>query len=145
MVRAVALYPTICVVLTITAYRAHGEFLAPLDGSSLYGDHMLASSPGWPRFVVPQGIYWFGILPVLVVTVLWVLDRPARHLPDAAVLVPFLLLDAVLTAMLSTAFLDLEEWPHDLWIASVVMVACAAVVLTVAVRRRRRRRRDARS
>lgn len=143
--RAVAVYPAMCMALTLVAYRIDGFSVSPFGSPTPYGEHILQSSPGWPRFVVPSAIYWFGIVPVVVVTVLWVLQRPARHLPDASALVIILLFDAAMTAVISGSFLDLEEWPHDLWIASVVMVACAAVVLTVAVRRRRRRRREARS
>jgi hypothetical protein len=144
LLRAAALYPALCEVLTGTVYLAHGQFLAPLHGRSVYGDHVLESSPGWPRFVVPPGVYWFGIVPVVLVTVLWVLDRPARHMPDARMLVPFFFMDAALTAMLSGAFMDLEEWPHDLWIAAIPMAVCAVVVMVVAARRRRRRRQQER-
>jgi len=138
LIRATALYPAMCTVLTLTAYTVHGMFLAPLRGQSLYGDYILQSSPGWPRFVVPQGIYWFGIVPVLLVTVLWLLGRPAQHLPDTSLLVIFLVLDVVMTLVISGSFLDLEEWPHDLWIAAIPMALCAVVVMVVAARRRRR-------
>jgi hypothetical protein len=145
LIRAAALYPTICESLTGLAYTICGDFLAPLNGRSLYGDERWQSSPGWPPFVVPPVVYWFGVVPVMLVTILWVLDRPARHMPEAAVLVPLFLGDAVVTAVLSGFFPDLEAWPHDLWMAAVVMAACAVVVTTVALRRRRRRRRAARS
>ena len=138
LIRATALYPAMCTVLTLTAYTVHGMFLAPLRGQSLYGDYILQSSPGWPRFVVPQGIYWFGIVPVLLVTVLWLLGRPAQYLPDTSLLVIFLVLDVVMTLVISGSFLDLEEWPHDLWIAAIPMALCAVVVMVVAARRRRR-------
>jgi len=144
LIRATALYPAMCTVLTLTAYTVHGMFLAPLRGQSLYGDYILQSSPGWPRFVVPQGIYWFGIVPVLFVTVLWLLGRPAQHLPDTSLLVIFLVLDVVMTLVISGSFLDLEEWPHDLWIAAIPMAVCAVVVMVVAARRRRRRRQQER-
>jgi len=140
LLRAIVLYPAMCTVLTLTAYTVHGMILAPLRGQSLYGDYILQSSPGWPRFVVPQGIYWFGIVPVLLVTVLWLLGRPAQHLPDTSLLVIFLVLDVVMTLVISGSFLDLEEWPHDLWIAAIPMAVCAVVVMVVAARRRRRQR-----
>jgi len=145
VIRAIALYPALCTAFTLVAYRVNSLLISPITEPPPYGDYILQSSPGWPHFVVPPVIYWFGIVPVVFVTVLWVLDRPAEHLPDATVLVIMLILDAVMTFELSTAFLDLEEWPHDLWIAAVVMAVCAVVVMVVATRRRRRRRREARS
>ena len=145
LIRAAALYPAICESFTGLAYTISGVFLAPLNGRSLYGDEIWQSSPGWPPFVVPPVVYWFGVIPVTLVTILWVLDRPARHMPEAAVLVPLFLCDAVVTFVLSGSFLELEAWPHDLWIAAVVMAACAVVVMIVAARRRRRRRQELRS
>ena len=140
LIRATALYPAFCTALTIIVYRAHGLLLAGFDSRSLYGEHILQSSPGWPRFVVPPGIYWFGVVPVLFVTILWLIGRPTRDVPKAHLLVPALLLDAGMTGVISGSFLDVEPWPHDLWIGAVFMAACAVVVMVVAARRRRRRR-----
>jgi hypothetical protein len=145
VIRAVAVFPSLCVALTLVVYRIDGFSVAPFGTPQPYGDYLLQSSPGWPRFVIPPIIYWFGIVPVVVVTLLYVLHRPARHMPDAFTLATMLLLDAGMTAVLSGSFLELEAWPHDLWIAAAFMAACAVVVTTVALRRRRRRRRAVRS
>ena len=107
VIRAIAVYPALCTAFTLVAYRVDSFLLSPITAPAPYGDYILQANPGWPRFVVPEAFYWFGVVPVALVTVLWVLDRPAEHLPDAVVLVPLLLCDAVMTFQLSTAFLDL--------------------------------------